>query len=202
MTHHHNAYSGRETLGNTRKRRSGTFAVEARPARARSVKLTPSPQLPGSRSFRRHLCPRQPQGQAHRDWDEDGTIRVTTGPGTPFSWPSLPRPAAVLLDVVDVMLRDGWARIETMQSRCGRVHCARRVDAFEEATREDDATLAGALSATHDAGRTVTEDMKHVEASAARRAEASIAVAASAHHRGLVCDRATSCAPWRRPPTQ
>ena len=88
----------------------------------------------------------------------------------------------------------GWVRLETMYFRCGRVRCEHRVDALEEATRCDDATLAGAVSVTHDAGQAVTEDRKHVEASAARRSEASTAVAASAYHRGLVCDQATSCA--------
>ena len=82
-----------------------------------------------------------------------------------------------------------------MYFRCGRVRCEHRVDALEEATRCDDATLAGAVSVTHDAGQAVTEDRKHVEASAARRSEASTAVAASAYHRGLVCDKVTSCAP-------
>ena len=70
--------------------------------------------------------------------------------------------------------------------------------AHEEATRYDDATLAGASSANHDAGQAVTEDRKHVEASAASRSEASTAVAASAYHHGLVRNQASylSCAPW------
>ena len=68
--------------------------------------------------------------------------------------------------------------------------------AHEEATRYDDATLAGASSANHDAGQAVTEDRKHVEASAASRSEASTAVAASAYHHGLVRNQASylSCA--------
>ena len=190
MTHHHNATSGREALGSTRMRRSGSLALEAWPEPP-SVKRTPSPHLPGSRSFRRHLCPRQPQGQAHLEWHEDGTIPGTTRPGTPLSRPWLPT-AAVLLDVVFVVLQGGWATIQTMYVWCGRVRCARRVDASEEATRYDDATLASALPATHDAGQAVTEDRKRVEASAAGRSEASTAVAASAYRRGLVCDQATS----------
>ena len=102
-------------------------------------------------------------------------------PGRHCHGPRLPRPAAVLLDMVSVVLRDGRPRIETVYVWSGRVRCARRVDASEEATRYDEATIAGASPATHDAGQAVTEDRKHVEASAAGRSEASTAVAASAY---------------------
>ena len=202
LTHHHNA-GGREGItwkhpeaphiGLTR------LGGKAR-ARSTSVQLTP---FTSCRDLEASADTRIQDrfGQAQTVFVcNDCTAIVIAILETPSPWPWPPRPAAVHLEVVSAMSRSGRGKLlENKENKGigGAAQCAVRAvqDASAGRIRPSWRHTYRRCSATHNASHAVTEDRKHVEASAASRSEASTAVAASAYLRGLVCDQAISCAP-------